>query len=127
MAKLVPTRLRAGDELGSFQGHVVPRDRNLSELYRVSPERIVTEFNRVPFTAEAIEGDGGWIQRSGSKTKIGKRWVFDANTVILLPEGGPRPPAISINPPAPPPSGGGGLLVGGGLLALLVGWFFLGD
>lgn len=97
----VPTVLKTDDELGSFPGHDVPRARNLAELYDVSAKAIV-EGNGYAFTSDAIEGDGGWIHDLhvdglGGKLVNGK-WHFTGGTVIFLPPGGPRRPAIVVAP-----------------------------
>lgn len=93
----VATRLQKNDKLDT-----------LASLYKLQARDIV-EGNGVPWRSSAIEGDGGWIQKSGSKTKIGSRWVFDDSTVILLPSGGPRPAvsgggAATIMPVKPMPT-----------------------
>ena len=80
-ASWVATRLQKNDTLDL-----------LVSFYKPLQARDIVEGNGVPWRSSSIEGDGGWIQKSGSKTKIGSRWVFDANTVIFLPPGGPRAP-----------------------------------
>jgi hypothetical protein len=97
----VPTVLKTDDELGTFPGHVVPRARNLAELYDLSARAIV-EGNGYAFTSDAIEGDGGWIHDLhaaglGGRLVNGK-WHFTGGTVIFLPPGGPRRPAIVVAP-----------------------------
>lgn len=97
----VPTRLVRGDMLST-----------LAPLYKhligdADAVKAIVAGNGVSFTPEAIEGDKGWVERSGSKTrltiksaKLGYRWVFDENSVILLPRGGPRQ-AVTPGTPAP--------------------------
>lgn len=143
MARLVLSQLRAGDELGSFPGHVVPRERNLSSLYARTPKDIVAD-NGTPFTSKAIEGHGGLLARAGSRTwtdtsgrvrtdapvaSLLVRHLVDNNTRLLLPEMSPPPRPIVGQPGTGggPSAGdvgmglGGLLLIGGGLWAVFGG------
>jgi hypothetical protein len=134
MARLVLTQLRRDDELGSFPGHIVPRERNLELLYRRTPRQIAAD-NGVDASlpihewTRAIEGRGGMLERAGSKRWTGVRYLVDENTRIMLPEGGPRP-AVRVPPPQP----GTGITPGdvglglGGLALIGAGlWAFFGD
>lgn len=120
MARFVPTRLRDGDELGSFAGHVVEKSRNLSMLYGLTPRQIV-EANGVSFTTSAIDE---WVLRTGGKRLSNGQPVFSSSSVILLPEGGPRP-AVGAPPSTPAPVAVG---AGFGLLAALgLAWWAFKD
>lgn len=134
MARLVLTQLRRDDELGSFPGHVVPRERNLEQLYNRSPRQIAADNGVNPNLpirewTRAIEGPGGMLERAGSRRRTAQRFLVDEHTRILLPEGGPRPPVKLTTPnpgtgvtPGDVGLGLGGLaLIGAGL------WAFFGD
>lgn len=134
--RLVLTQLRAGDELGSFPGHIVPRERNLSELYKRTPKAMMADNGidpNLPLRAwqQAIEGPGGLLERAGSKRWTGERFLVDDNVRILLPEMNP-PPRRIVGVPNPNPGTGVtpgevGLGLGGLALAALGAWAFFGD
>lgn len=84
----VKTRLRTGDELGSFGSHKVPPEHDLARLYGISAQKIV-EGNGVIFDTEPINE---WVMRTGGKRLSNGQEVFADTSVIYLPPGGPRPP-----------------------------------
>lgn len=90
--RLVPTRLLAGDELGPYKKadgsiHRPAEGHDLSALYGVNAKAIVVDFNNVTFTTEAIDA---WVAATGGDTLPNGQIVFGPNSVIMLPEGGPR-------------------------------------
>lgn len=85
------TRLQNGDMLST-----------LAPLYGLQAKEIVLG-NGVSWNSAAIEGDAGWVRQRGSRTKLGARWVFDSNTTILLPRGGPRS-EVGAGTPTPTPT-----------------------
>jgi len=98
---LVPTKLLDGDQLDTSD-----TTHSLAKLYNTTAQEIV-KANGVSFSPAAIEGDGGWVEKTGGKLltfadkatgKTVRRWVFSSNSVILLPAGGPRPPAGVLGP-----------------------------
>jgi len=95
---LVPTRLRDGDQLRLDSD----TSRSLAHLYpNIGPiasiAKIIVQGNGFAFNSQAIEGDGGFVEKTGGKKLSNGRWVFSSNSIIKLPAGGPRP---AVGPPA---------------------------
>lgn len=86
-----PTHLKDGDTLAS-----------LSARHGVSPRQIVM-VNGVPWNSQAIEGPGGWVQRTGGKLLSTGRYVFSSRSVILLPPPVAPSPTVSSSSPKPKP------------------------
>lgn len=136
----VPTRLQAGDQLGSFPGNDVPASSSLARLYssqlgglrptsstleRQREEqrlaKLLVAGNGVAWSANAIDA---WVLRTGGKRNALGTAVFTDASVIFLPAGGPRPPATTA--PAVDvrkATGGLGVLVG---LAVTAWWLTRG-
>jgi len=119
----VPMRLRRDDELGSFPGHEVPRSRNLSALAGLgggqAGARKIVEANGARFTSSDIEGPGGMLERAGSRTlRAPGKYATDEHTVLLLPEGTPRTPALPSKPI--PKSNAGAFVVGALVIGALI-------
>jgi hypothetical protein len=81
----VATQLQDGDQLDNAPTIA----HSLAKIYPATARQIV-EGNGVAFTSPAIEGDGGWVRRTGGRKLSNGRWVFSSNSVIFLPAGGPR-------------------------------------
>lgn len=79
----IPTRLQQGDELAT-----------LAPLYNTSAQAIV-EGNDTVFDTPSINA---WVLATGGVTLSNGQPVFGDNSVIFLPPGGPRSPAVGGSP-----------------------------